>query len=860
MSTDKTEKLNSLLEQQQLIIEQLRQQTRELEHTDIIAQNESLAKALEVSNQKIESLESENGQLKNELLTAKQALFAKMADEKLNAFMNTQKKIDAFYYTQANALNNRLSNYERYCSDNITKAIAEIDSYGAEQFGDIRNKLEQLNAEFEERRKAVQGYCSENLQSALDRNDIPGSSLRSEPLQEIEKQGALKHKSFESFVGLNILGKAGILLFLIGIVMLGRFTYIHLSDVFKEGMIFLLGALLIGVGEVFFKKEKSVFSTVLISGGVSVLYAAMATGYFAFSLYSTRVTFLICVVITALAIFLSNQTDSQVVCAFGAIGGYMPVAVSYMIGFGKAASDVSFLPVSSIYFTILAAVVFIMSYNKKWHAARFIGYALQLVAIGGVAECAWAVKDLNGYSYSLPLAAAFSAVSFLIYLMYPAYMILKKKPMSVYDTVLLSLNTVSGAVSISFCIRNCFYMHPATAQKSMGIVFLVMTLIYAAFTLSCIKEKSMKQSAAANISALFTLAFSMLVVPLMFGFDYAPVAWAVEGVVIAYFSIERRLRYSEYAGLLCMFISAVSYIALFIMSDSSVTLSLISLTVIVFAFWIYIVRGFVEKKESILYVLLEILNSFATFFLLNYVVDLLALSKNVTLRSDFTVNSLAIIIGIVVASALRVGILKNRISLIFSDISSGVLIISALMLNSVRYCSIYDYYYEPVEKSWLSAVNIILLVMVVIGTEFFFSICAAHFIGRTKAPAWLFTVAVSVTSLLILTVTLMKQFLLPFASVVISAVYIAAACALLIIGFRKNYTVVRSGGLVLVLAAFAKLCFVDTSKLDSGWKIASYFAFGGVLITISYFYQRLTKKLEQNAAGLLKNNNDTAEN
>ena len=35
--------------------------------------------------------------------------------------------------------------------------------------------------------------------------------------------------------------------------------------------------------------------------------------------------------------------------------------------------------------------------------------------------------------------------------------------------------------------------------------------------------------------------------------------------------------------------------------------------------------------------------------------------------------------------------------------------------------------------------------------------------------------------------------------------------------------------------------------LDSGWKIASYFAFGAMLIVISYFYQRFSKKLHDEA-------------
>jgi len=67
------------------------------------------------------------------------------------------------------------------------------------------------------------------------------------------------------------------------------------------------------------------------------------------------------------------------------------------------------------------------------------------------------------------------------------------------------------------------------------------------------------------------------------------------------------------------------------------------------------------------------------------------------------------------------------------------------------------------------------------------------------------------------------------------------------VGFKKSYTVIRSGGLAIILVAFAKLCFVDTFHLESGWKIASYFAFGAILIVISYFYQRFDKKLRVSA-------------
>lgn len=130
-----------------------------------------------------------------------------------------------------------------------------------------------------------------------------------------QKKCVAKAKSLESFIGLNVLSKAGILLFIIGIILVGRYAYLHMSDLFKCLLIYILGGVLVTIGEIFYKK-KNVFSTALISGGVSVLYAATASGYFAFDIFSARLTFVICIIVTAVAILLSMQTKNQIVCTF----------------------------------------------------------------------------------------------------------------------------------------------------------------------------------------------------------------------------------------------------------------------------------------------------------------------------------------------------------------------------------------------------------------------------------------------------------------------------------------------------------------------------------------------------------------
>jgi uncharacterized membrane protein len=204
------------------------------------------------------------------------------------------------------------------------------------------------------------------------------------------------------------------------------------------------------------------------------------------------------------------------------------------------------------------------------------------------------------------------------------------------------------------------------------------------------------------------------------------------------------------------------------------------------------------------------------------------------------------VFALVLAIVVRHGPLKNTVASIFGEIVGAVLpfVTFGAVDLSFKYNDIYGYYGKAISNKGFEIFNLILLVAINVAVALFFAKVIGSLLNRAGMPMWIYTAAISVVSLMLITVTVMSQFNVSFSNVIISALYIIAACILLVVGFKKNYTVVRSGGLVLILCAFAKLCFVDTSHLDSAWKIASYFAFGALLIVISYFYQRFAKKLE----------------
>lgn len=845
--SSKTDRLNKLIDEQQAILNSLKSEASSIASDDVLKENEQLKNKINELSKARENLKNENDALQKSLDDTKSALFAKAANEKLAAFTSVQSRIERDYYRKGNSLDSRLDDYKNNCIKSIDETIRVIENYGSAQFDDIINQLNLLKKDALIRRDELENYKSAEFSKAEQYNFAIGENLKNEPLTEVEKKTASKQKSLESFIGLNIPGKAGILLFIIGIIMLGRFAYVHMSDVFKGGLIYLLGIVLLVVGELFYKKEKTVFSTTLLSGGVATLYAAAATCFFAFELYSSKLTFVICVLITAVAVAISNQVKSQAVCAFGAVGGYLPVVAIYMMGFGKAAADITFLPVSSVYFCLFAVIIFAMTYNKKWYVAQFIGYALHLFAVGGVAKCAYSLHKLSGYGYALPLAAAFAIASFVIYLMMPSVKIVKRKPLLLQDNVLLALNTVSGAISVSITVRN-IALNRANPDRITGLVFFVFTAIYIVLSAFSVKDKKKENGASVAITSIGALAFSMLVVPYLFGVEYIGIGWAAEGAILALVGIQKRIGEIEFTGLLCLVLSAVARCAFG--GRMSTQLAVVTSAVIVGAFWIYTLRGLVEnssnKGYSAVYVATELVSAYSSVWLVKYVYDCIVSGAAVSATSEFTGLAVVIIAMIVFSVVIRHGILRNNVSLAVGDFLSVIVFAVALFALDIsqRYSNIETYFGDVAPSKAFIAVNIVLLIVVNICTALFISAAALDVINRYGAPAWLFTMTVSLSALVLITVVATVQFGVKFSNGIISALYIAVSCIMLFVGFKRRYTVVRSGGLVLVLCAFAKLCFVDTFHLDSAWKIASYFAFGAILIAISYFYQRFSKKIE----------------
>jgi uncharacterized membrane protein len=71
-----------------------------------------------------------------------------------------------------------------------------------------------------------------------------------------------------------------------------------------------------------------------------------------------------------------------------------------------------------------------------------------------------------------------------------------------------------------------------------------------------------------------------------------------------------------------------------------------------------------------------------------------------------------------------------------------------------------------------------------------------------------------------------------------SAWFLLAGAALLVTGFKRRAAFLRWQGLVLLAVTIFKVFLLDTSTLSQGYRIISFLALGGLLLAVSFAYQR----------------------
>ncbi|MDR3240172.1 MAG: DUF2339 domain-containing protein [Clostridiales bacterium] len=822
---EQAERIWRILEAQRAQIRELEQALTGLESMDVIRQNDQLRASLREHASQLSLLEKKAATLDAENKRLKEALTDLMLSQKLSLTAYSKKMIELYYAGDEADSANRLIALEARCRERlrIVKAASEqnASALNAALHGNINAQEAAVQeAILEARRKEAAGRASLKGQTDSEYRRLSASPITDKHIERSLKTGGLEWK-----LGSRAANIAGVLLILLGVIFGLQYTYTHFlySSELKGAAAFLLGALFLIAGEWCSRRERfrSVFSKGMSAGGVAILYASASLSYFNLRILTMAPALFVCILITAIAFFLSLRHSAAVVAVFALLGGYLPIFA--------LSGDAFVLYGALFYFLILNLFTLALASWKKWPVFNLFSFSLQWLGV---------LYIYGRFSDLLPSAFRLLYLSG-VFLMYMGVILIQpiraKTKIITSDIVLLALNTAFNCTAI-YVLLNA----PAAFGYNGLLAVLFLTVYWAGGKL--LNRFLPRDVRAATVFYLTAFTFAILIIPFQFGVRWLAMGWLVEGTAAAVFGILRKESWYERAGLsiaalcLCAFPSDIargfSAPDLFFFKASCLTAGLIAILAAYHRvsagnalFWATRKGGYVKGYQFALAVGAYVYAVYASLYLYDKFGG----------DSLFSAMLLSVSVTFLYAFALRrIRRLAAQTIEIFSLVLTASGAASLVLINLISTG-------RHFRDSLFSARLLLIL-------SDLFAVCAAYEFGQrianrfTRFSEWM-TLAVSGFGLLLTVMVLTVQFRFGAESVILSAVLVAAAIGWILAGFMSRNKKLRVSGLALTLFATAKVFLLDLSFLRNELRILSYFLFGAALIGISFVYQIFTKKL-----------------
>ena len=839
-----TKRIEALLTEQKNLTEQLEGELLSLSQGELSKENEALRIKLSDESAGRSDAETRLKSTSEKLKSTESALRETMLREKADVLITVNRRIDSYFISSDTGTDNRLKEHERACRNQIDALEKSLTAYGENEFSDIRKEIDDTRAHLDAAVAALEQHAGARRAELRAEQRNTFSAMREEDITEAEMKKSLGRKSVESFVGLNVINKIGILMLVVGALALGRFAYTKMGDTLKAALIFGLGALLIGAGELLSKKNKNdMFSQSFTGGGVAVLYTGTAVCLTVLDLFGATAAFILIAAVTALAYFLAIRHDSQIIACFASVGGYLPAVSLIKSSFDGSGFHVFIL---AIYFTAICILNLLVSHGKSWKVSSVIGFVLNSVSCASMFYLANRLFTFGGDTVAAASSIIFAAASFLIYTLVPLFHG-KNRSFDVISAIILGGNAVFSFVLLSF-IANSFLA--VYAAPLLGTVPALFAAVYIPVLLSA-KKQGVHTPANAILTAVSALSV-MLLIPFTFGSEYAAASWFIEGACVLIYAIIKENKKALVTGLGVLAAAVPALIVSIFAFNSEQPKFFEYFTVCSAAVSLYavlLVSAVYEKMNEIWARVISVAALSGGIIFACFMTD--AIASAVTTDIYGAVSAVRLGVKILLCSCavmlqLFVPSLKNKVTAISSAVCSLGLFVAQCVLCADVYSPVGFYN----TTAGLKAICIVLMTASFAAAAFILVRTLKSLSTELNMPTELVPAIAFNSQLVPFAFLLCGAFNLRFGSPVISVIFAAAAAIMILFGFVKKYKYTRLSGLVLSFVSLGKLFLFDLNSDDAVKRIIAYFSFGALLIGVSYVYRHFDKELKNN-------NNDT---
>ena len=378
-----------------------------------------------------------------------------------------------------------------------------------------------------------------------EEQEEPAMAMEEE--EEIEEY-ATSETNFEKYIGENLFGKIGILIFIIGIGFFVKYAIDQnwINETARTLMGYAVGAGMLVLAERLHKRYHT-FSSLLAGGAFGIYYLITAIAFHYYALFSHTIAFVILCVTTIFMSAVSVLYDRKELAVTALVGGFIaPFIIS---------TDSSSIISLQIYITILNIGMFCLAMYKKWAILPMVSFAFTYIIL-------WGTTALGSFSDSeavttYPILFAFATLFYVIFLL-PVVFILRTQ---YGENTRLGLLGIITANSFMYLIYGDFLLQhfEASSDTTAYLAFFIAAVNLAIHLYLRFRVEG--QDTLRNLMLGLAVTFASMGIPILFSAANVLMVWAAESVLLLWLFTKEKNRIYELASavLLLLTLGALAY-------------------------------------------------------------------------------------------------------------------------------------------------------------------------------------------------------------------------------------------------------------------------------------------------------------
>ena len=400
--------------------------------------------------------------------------------------------------------------------------------------------------ETKDKTSEVEEETPETIEEPVEEEqEEPAMAMEEE--EEIEEY-ATSETNFEKYIGENLFGKIGILIFIIGIGFFVKYAIDQnwINETARTLMGYAVGAGMLVLAERLHKRYHT-FSSLLAGGAFGIYYLITAIAFHYYGLFSHTMAFVILCVTTIFMSAVSVLYDRKELAVTALVGGFIaPFIIS---------TDSSSIISLQIYITILNIGMFCLAMYKKWAILPMVSFGFTYIIL-------WGTTALGSFSDSeavttYPTLFAFATLFYVIFLL-PVVFILRTQ---YGENTRLGLLGIITANSFMYLIYGDFLLQhfEASSDTTAYLAFFIAAVNLAIHLYLRFRVEG--QDTLRNLMLGIAVTFASMGVPILFSAANVLMVWAAESVLLLWLFTKEKNRIYELASavLLLLTLGALAY-------------------------------------------------------------------------------------------------------------------------------------------------------------------------------------------------------------------------------------------------------------------------------------------------------------